>query len=169
VTGWWTRSAGSRARAAERSPVYVLQREQFLPVPAEEAFDFFADAFNLELITPPWLNFRVDTPRPIEMRAGSMIEYRLRLHGVPVRWLTRIESWEPGARFADVQLRGPYRHWHHTHTFEARDGGTLMRDVVRYSLPLGPLGRLARALVVRRDLDRIFDFRRDAVAARFPS
>ena len=149
--------------------MYVLQREQFLPVSAEEAFDFFADAFNLELITPPWLNFRVDTPRPIEMRAGSMIEYRLRLHGVPVRWLTRIESWEPGARFADVQLRGPYRHWHHTHTFEARDGGTLMRDVVRYSLPLGPLGRLARALIVRRDLDRIFDFRRDAVAARFPS
>ena len=138
-----------------------------MPVDPEEAFGFFADAFNLELITPPWLNFRVVTPAPIDMSAGTLIEYRLRLRGLPIRWLTRIEDWQPGERFSDLQLRGPYRHWHHTHTFSARDGGTVMRDVVRYSLPLGPLGRLARAAIVRRDLERIFDFRRDAVAARF--
>jgi ligand-binding SRPBCC domain-containing protein len=149
--------------------VHVLEREQFVPVGPEEAFEFFADALNLEVITPPWLGFRVVTPEPIEMRAGTLIEYRLRLHGVPIRWLTRIEEWRPGERFADVQLRGPYRHWHHTHSFEERDGGTVMRDVVRYSLPLGPLGRLAHTAIVRRDLERIFDFRRDVVAARLGS
>jgi ligand-binding SRPBCC domain-containing protein len=100
------------------------------------------------------------------MRAGALIEYRLRLHRLPIRWLTRIETWQPGRRFEDLQLRGPYRFWHHTHTFEPHEAGTSMRDVVRYALPLGALGRLARAAVVRRDLDRIFDFRREAVAAR---
>jgi ligand-binding SRPBCC domain-containing protein len=146
--------------------VYTLQREQVVPVPPAEAFAFFADAFNLEAITPPWLRFRVTTPGPIAMRPGALIEYRLRLHGLRIRWLTRIEAWEPGRRFEDVQLRGPYRFWHHTHTFEPHEAGTAMRDVVRYALPLGAIGRLVRAAVVRRDLDRIFDFRRDAVAAR---
>jgi ligand-binding SRPBCC domain-containing protein len=147
--------------------VETLEREQVLPVPPDEAFQFFADAFNLEAITPPWLRLRVVTQGQIAMRLGTLIDYRLRLHGLPVRWLTRIESWEPGRRFVDVQIRGPYRLWHHTHTFEPHEDGTRMRDVVHYALPLGPFGRLARALVVRRDLDRIFDFRRDAVAARF--
>jgi ligand-binding SRPBCC domain-containing protein len=91
--------------------------------------------------------------------------FRLRLHALPIRWLTRIESWERGRRFADIQIRGPYRLWHHTHRFDPHEAGTRMRDVVRYALPLGPLGRLAREVVVRRDLERIFDFRRDAVAA----
>jgi len=148
------------------SPIHTLAREQVLPLPPVEAFELFADAFNLEAITPPWLHFRVVTPPPIAMRPGALIEYRLRLHTLPIRWLTRIEGWEPGRRFADVQVRGPYRAWHHTHTFEPDDGGTRMRDVVRYALPLGPLGELAHALLVRRDLERIFDFRRDAVAAR---
>ena len=106
------------------------------------------------------------TPAPVAMDAGTLIKYRLRLHGLPVRWLTRIEAWEPGRRLVDVQLRGSYRLWHHTHTFTPHDGGTLMRDQIRYALPLGPLGRAARTALVRRDLDRIFDFRRDAVAAR---
>jgi hypothetical protein len=147
---------------------HTLEREQLLPVGPAEAFEFFADAFNLEAITPPWLGFRIVTPRPIQMRPGTMIEYKLRLHALPLSWLTRIESWEPGSRFVDRQLRGPYSKWHHTHTFEPCERGTIMRDVVRYSLPLGPLGRAARALLVRRDLEHIFDFRRDAVAARFP-
>ena len=147
--------------------VYTFQREQVLPLPRAEAFQFFADAFNLEAITPPWLRFRVASEGEIVMRAGALIEYRLRLHALPLRWLTRIECWEPGRRFTDVQVRGPYRLWHHTHAFECHRTGTTMRDEVRYALPLGPLGRLARALVVRRDLDRIFDFRRDAIAARF--
>jgi ligand-binding SRPBCC domain-containing protein len=152
-----------------RSPRRLLQtliRQQILPGDPDDVFGFFADAFNLEAITPPWLRFRVVTPGPIEMRPGTLIEYRLRLHGVPIRWLTRIEAWEPGVRFADVQVRGPYRAWHHTHTFEPHAGGTLVRDAVRYSLPLGQLGRLAHSAFVRRDLERIFDFRHAEVARR---
>jgi len=144
---------------------YTLTREQRLDGTPDEVFPFFADARNLERITPPWLQFHVvNAP---EMRQGALIEYRLRLHGVPIRWLTRIEEWTPGERFVDVQLRGPYALWHHTHEF-APDGddGTVMRDVVRYALPLWPLGEAAHALVVRRDLERIFDYRRAEVARR---
>ena len=148
--------------------LHRLEREQFLPRPPAEVFPFFADARNLERITPPLLRFRVAGPEPAEMGVGTLIEYRLRLHGLPVRWLTRIEAWEPGRRFVDTQLAGPYRLWHHTHTFEAREGGTLMRDAVVYALPLWPLGELARPLV-ERDLAAIFDFRRDAVAELLPS
>ena len=145
---------------------YVLERAQLLPGHPDEVFGFFADAFNLEAITPPWLRFRVVTPRPIAMAEGALIEYRLALHRVPVRWLTRIETWEPGRRFVDVQVKGPYRLWHHSHTFEPAGKGTLVRDRVRYALPLGPLGRLAHAGFVRRDLERIFDFRHGQVAHR---
>jgi ligand-binding SRPBCC domain-containing protein len=146
--------------------VYALRREQLLTLPPPEAFRFFADARNLGSITPPWLHFRIVSGGGLAMHPGALIEYRLRLHGLPLRWLTRIETWEPGRRFTDVQVRGPYRLWHHTHSFEPHEEGTTMRDVVRYALPLGPVGRVARALVVRRDLERIFDFRRDAVAAQ---
>jgi ligand-binding SRPBCC domain-containing protein len=144
----------------------TLERGQVLPLPPQEAFEFFADALQLEAITPPWLHFKVLTPAPIPMRAGTEIEYRLRLHGLPVRWLTRIEVWEPGRRFVDLQLRGPYSVWHHTHLFSPHAEGTEMRDLVRYALPLGALGRVAGGAFVRRDLERIFDFRRDAIAAR---
>jgi ligand-binding SRPBCC domain-containing protein len=144
---------------------HTLCREQMLPGRPHDVFAFFADAGNLEAITPPWLGFAVATPGPIAMGRGTLIAYRLRLHGVPIRWLTRIETWEPGVRFVDVQLRGPYALWHHTHEFEPAPGGrTLMRDTVRYALPLGPLGALAHRLFVRRDLERIFDFRRAKVA-----
>jgi ligand-binding SRPBCC domain-containing protein len=146
---------------------YTLTREQRLDGTPDDAFAFFADARNLERITPPWLNFHVVTPE-IEMRAGTLIEYRLTLHGLPIRWLTQIEEWAPGERFVDVQLRGPYALWHHTHEFEpAGDGQTLMRDTVRYALPLGPLGALAHKLFVARDLERIFDHRYETV--RVPS
>jgi ligand-binding SRPBCC domain-containing protein len=145
---------------------HLLQREQRLPGRPEEVFPFFAAARNLEAITPPWLGFRVVTPEPIAMGVGTRIAYRLRLHGVPLRWLTRIETWQPGVRFVDAQLRGPYRLWHHTHEF-SRDpfdpGMTRMRDTVRWALPLGVVGALALPLV-RRDLDRIFDFRAARVA-----
>jgi hypothetical protein len=144
--------------------VHVLSREQTLPGTPEEVFPFFGDARNLEAITPPWLGFRVVTPEPIEMRPGALIEYRLRLHGLPIRWRTTIAVWDPPHRFVDVQLMGPYKIWHHTHDFApAGGGGTLMRDTVRYALPLGPLGEIAHRLLVKRDLERIFDFRRDAV------
>jgi len=144
---------------------HVLCREQRLPAPPTEVFPFFADAGNLEAITPAWLGFRIVTPRPIEMRVGTLIEYRLRLHGLPISWLTRIEEWEPGVRFVDAQLTGPYRLWHHTHEFASDgDNRTRMRDTVRYALPFGPLGEIARRAFVARDLERIFAFRRDAVA-----
>jgi ligand-binding SRPBCC domain-containing protein len=149
---------------------HVLRREQRLPGPPEAVFPFFADAGNLEAITPAWLGFRIVTPRPIEMRVGALIEYRLRLHGVPVSWLTRIEEWDPDParpRFVDAQLTGPYRLWHHTHEFEPDGlGGTVMRDTVRYALPFGPLGEVARRLFVARDLEAIFDHRERSVAAR---
>ncbi len=143
----------------------VIERTQTIARPRGEVFAFFADAHNLEAITPPWLHFGVQTPRPIAMAAGTLIAYRMRLHGIPVRWLTRIEEWEPGVRFVDRQLRGPYRLWHHTHTFEDVPDGTLMRDRVRYALPLGWLGGMAHAAFVERDLAQIFDFRAQTVAA----
>jgi ligand-binding SRPBCC domain-containing protein len=146
--------------------VHVLQRSQRLPLPPEDVFPFFADAHNLEAITPPWLGFRVVTPRPIDMRPGALIEYRLELHRVPLRWRTRIAVWDPPRRFVDVQIAGPYRMWHHTHDFEPDgEGGTLMRDTVRYALPLGPVGALVHRALVRRDLAAIFDFRQEAVLA----
>jgi ligand-binding SRPBCC domain-containing protein len=147
--------------------VHVLERSQRLPGSPEEVFGFFADAHNLEAITPPFLGFEVVTPKPIDMHEGTLIEYRLKLHGLRLRWRTRIDAWEPGERFVDRQLKGPYRLWHHTHTFEPDGGDTLMRDVVRYALPLGPLGEVARVALVRRDLDRIFDFRHAEIARRF--
>ena len=149
---------------------HILTREQRLARPPAEVFEFFADAGNLEAITPPSLRFRIVTARPIAMRAGALIEYRLRLRGLPLMWLTRIEAWEPGRRFVDAQLAGPYALWHHTHEFEALpDGTTLMRDVVRYALPFWPFGEVAHALFVRRELEAIFDFRHAEVARRFDS
>jgi ligand-binding SRPBCC domain-containing protein len=144
---------------------HLLERSQRLELPVERAFEFYGDALNLEAITPPWLRFRVVTPGPIEMGAGALIDYRLRLHGVPVRWRTRIAVWEPPMRFVDVQVRGPYALWEHEHSFEpVGDRAVVIRDRVRYALPFGLVGRLAHALFVRRDLARIFDFRTRAVA-----
>jgi ligand-binding SRPBCC domain-containing protein len=146
--------------------IHVLERQQRVERPLEEVFPFYADAANLERLTPPWLGFDITTPQPIEMRAGALIEYRLKLHGIPVRWKTRIEEWAPPHRFVDAQLSGPYVLWHHTHTFGADGpGATILRDRVRYAIPFGPFGEAARALFVGKDLDRIFDYRRDAVAA----
>ena len=138
---------------------HVIRRQQRVQGDPDTVFDYFADAGNLEAITPPWLQFRIVTPRPIEMRLGTLIEYRLALHGLPINWLTRIEEWVPGERFVDVQLHGPYALWHHTHEFEPDGDGTIVRDTVRYALPLGPLGVLAHRAFVHRDLERIFDYR----------
>lgn len=147
--------------------VHLLECRQRLALPAASAFAFYADALNLEAITPPWLAFRVATAGPIVMDAGAVIDYRMRLHGVPIRWRTRIETWEPPHRFVDVQLRGPYALWEHTHTFEpSGDDAVVIRDRVRYSLPFGMLGGLAHSVFVRRDLERIFDYRRRAVAEK---
>jgi len=136
---------------------FIFTDELWLPAPCEDIFPFFTDARNLQRITPPWLKFEVLTPEPIVMRPGTLIDYRLKVHGFPLRWRTEITEWEPPHRFVDTQLRGPYRLWHHTHSFEPRDGGTLCRDRVRYRVPGGAL---INALFVRRDVQRIFAFRR---------
>jgi ligand-binding SRPBCC domain-containing protein len=148
--------------------VFTLQREQVLPGTPEAVFPFFADARNLEAITPPLLKFEVVTPGEIPMRVGTLIQYRLTLRGIGVDWLTSIQDWEPPVRFVDVQVRGPYQLWHHTHEFAPAPGGdgTLMRDTVRYAIGFGPFGALAARAFVHRDIAKIFDFRREAVVAR---
>ncbi len=146
---------------------HILEREQWVPRPIDEVFAFFADAHNLESITPPWLGFRILSSAPIVMQPGTEIRYQIRLRGLPLRWMTRIETWEPPRVFTDVQLRGPYKLWHHTHRFEPMNGGTQVRDTVRYSLPFGPLGRLVHAWVVRSDLEAIFDYRAARMAELF--
>lgn len=144
--------------------VRQFESELWLPRPRDEVFAFFADAANLDAITPPWVKFRTITPGPIEMRAGTLIDHRLRIRGFPIRWRTRITAWEPPARFVDEQLRGPYRLWVHEHLFEERNGGTLVRDRVRYAVPFD---FIAHSLLVRRDVERIFAWRTECLKRRF--
>jgi ligand-binding SRPBCC domain-containing protein len=139
----------------------IFTAELWLPLKREEIFPFFADAGNLEAITPPWVNFHTLTPTPIQMQAGTLIDYQLKIHGIPVKWRTRINAWEPPYRFVDEQLRGPYLKWVHEHTFEAQNGGTLCRDRVDYAVPGG---WLIDKLFVRRDVERIFAYRRERIA-----
>ena len=133
-----------------------------LPLPRERVFAFFADAVNLERITPPELRLRILTPLPIQMREATLLDYRLRLFGVPLRWRARITSWQPPFGFVDEQLQGPYRAWRHTHRFHDGGGATIVEDVVRYGLAFGPLSDLFYPLV-RLQLERIFRFRQSAV------
>ena len=143
---------------------HVLTSEQRVGAGLEESFAFFSDAANLQVLTPPFLHFSILTPLPIEMRAGTLIEYRLGLMGLPLGWLTRIEEWEPNQSFTDVQLRGPYARWIHRHTFRPHGGGTSVHDRVEYALPLAPLSDPGHVLFVRPTLERIFAYRRDAIA-----
>jgi ligand-binding SRPBCC domain-containing protein len=143
---------------------YLLATELIVPRGQTEVFDFFGDAQNLEAITPPWLHFHVLTPQPIAMHAGTLIDYRLRLHAVPIRWRTKITAWEPSERFVDEQLVGPYRFWRHEHTFREVAGGTLVRDQVDYAVPGGALIHWA---IVRRDVRRIFQYRHETLKRYF--
>jgi ligand-binding SRPBCC domain-containing protein len=144
---------------------HLLERSQTVAIAPEQAFALYADARNLGPMTPPWLHFHVTNAEPVTMEPGAILTYRLRLHGVPIRWTTRIETWEPSARFVDIQLHGPYALWEHTHEFEPDgSGGAVIRDRVRYAIPYGPLGEIAHLLFVRRDLERIFDYRATAFA-----
>jgi ligand-binding SRPBCC domain-containing protein len=129
---------------------------QWLPRKLDELFPFFANARNLEQLTPPWLRFSVLTPEPIPMRAGTQIDYRLRWRGIPLRWRSEIERWDPPHSFVDRQIKGPYRLWHHEHLFSERDGGTLIEDRVDYAVWFGVI---AQRLMVRRDVEAIFAFR----------
>jgi ligand-binding SRPBCC domain-containing protein len=148
--------------------LFLLIREQYLPAAPARVFPFFADAHNLERITPPWLGFQIVTPAPIDMHEGTRIDYRLRLAGLPLRWRTVIREWKPGERFVDEQEQGPYALWRHEHVFTAAGEGTLMLDRVHYRLPLGPLGRAAHALAVRATLATIFDYRFDRIRKLWP-
>ncbi|MBD0328761.1 MAG: SRPBCC family protein [Thermoleophilia bacterium] len=143
---------------------YELERRQVLPLPPAETFAFFADPWNLEAITPPWLRFRI-LDAPVELREGALLHYRLRLFGLPVRWRTEIALWQPPRAFVDRQLAGPYRLWVHTHRFTARGRGTEVHDHVRYRVPGGVVAPLAQRLLVARWLDAIFDFRAERLAA----
>ena len=143
---------------------YRLTTELLVEEPREQLFEFFADAFQLETITPPWLHFSVESPRPIDMHAGTLIDYKLRLHGLPIRWRSKISDWEPPFQFVDEQVKGPYRYWYHLHTFDETARGTLIRDVVHYAVPCG---FITHPLLVRRDLTKIFGFRREKMSHIF--
>ena len=143
---------------------HVFEAELELPVPLTSVFPFFADAANLERITPPELGFSILTPLPIAMGEGALIEYRIRLFGLPLRWTTLITAWDPPHRFVDEQLSGPYALWVHTHSFVGRGSSTVIYDHVRYRLPLSPLGDIALPLV-KRQIGRIFAYREKAVKA----
>lgn len=133
-----------------------LAAELRVPAPIDRVFEFFSDASNLEMLTPPWIRFRIVTPQPVEMRPGTTIDYRLRIRGLPIRWQSVIPIWEPPHRFVDEQVKGPYRYWRHEHLFEPADGGTLVSDRVDYRVPGG---RLVNRWFVQPDVERIFRYR----------
>jgi ligand-binding SRPBCC domain-containing protein len=147
--------------------MYSLERIQRIPAPLDAVFAFFSDPANLARITPPSLSFRIHGEAPSSLSEGSRIEYRIRWGLFRLRWVTRITLWRPNAEFQDVQEKGPYAVWIHTHGFAPGDGGVIMRDRVEYALPFGVVGRLVHALAVRRQLERIFDFRARTIGAIF--
>lgn len=144
--------------------VHEFECELWLPEEQQSVFSFFADAANLDAITPSWLHFEIVTPMPVVMQEGSLIDYRLRVRGVPLRWKTRINEWTPPTRFVDEQVEGPYRLWIHEHTFHAHRNGTRVRDHVRYAIPLDAL---LHRWVILPDIERIFKHRAEALRKRF--
>jgi len=147
--------------------VHEIHAEQWVNRPLAEVFPFFSDARNLEQLTPAFLNFQVLKTSTPTIREGTLIDYKLSLHGLPMHWQSRIESWEPGRSFVDTQVSGPYQLWHHAHEFEEYRGGTIIRDRVRYRMPLGGIGDTLARPFVQSDLKAIFDFRRQRVRELF--
>ena len=144
---------------------FQVHQEQLLSYPIEQAFRLLASPENLNLLTPPWVKFSILSPQPIEMAVGTIIEYRIRVRGVPVNWRSEITEWQPPFAFCDVQLRGPYRFWVHRHTFEEKPGGTLVTDHVDYRV-FG--GALVNRLFVAGELRRIFTYRKTRLHELFP-
>lgn len=144
-----------------------LKKQQFVPRPLHEVFPFFERPENLAAITPPWLGFRILTPSPIQMKEGTVIEYSVKVMGFRTRWKSRIGMYDPPHMFEDEQLEGPYRFWHHTHRFLEVDGGTLVTDEVRYTMPFGIMGRIVHSLIVRKQVQRIFNYRAQAIERMF--
>ena len=149
--------------------VYTLKRRQHIKRPLDEVFAFFSRPENLELLTPRHLRFQMLTPSPIQMKEGALIDYAIRLLGISFRWTTYITLFNPLRSFVDVQLRGPYTFWHHTHTFDATVDGTIVTDEVTYALPFSFLGRMAHGLFVKYQLRRIFNYREAQIADIFSS
>jgi ligand-binding SRPBCC domain-containing protein len=149
--------------------IYELRRKVSLPAPVEDVFTFFSDAENLNLITPPWLYFKILTPLPIKMEKNAIIDYSIKLVSLKLIWKTEIIEWEPPHRFLDRQIKGPYRVWEHTHLFERHQGGTRMTDIVRYAVPGFVLAPLVHFLFVKPRLTKIFDFREQRMRALFTS
>lgn len=147
--------------------MHRIFRQQWVKQPVEVVFPFFERPENLAQITPPELGFELLTPSPVPMRMGTWIDYKIRLLGIPVRWTSYIAHYDPPRSFVDVQVRGPYSFWYHTHRFEPYEGGTMITDEVLYELPLGPVGELIHRLWVRRKLRFIFDYRQRRLAALF--
>jgi ligand-binding SRPBCC domain-containing protein len=146
---------------------YLLERETEIARPRDEVFDFFCRAENLETITPASVGFHILTPTPIEMGVGTLIDYELSIYGLPIKWRTEITKWDPPNEFEDVALSGPYKQWIHRHVFTDTGGGTtLMKDIVRYRLPLEPFGDIAQFFVAR-ELEKIFDFRQEKIIEIF--
>ena len=142
---------------------HILERTQIIDLPREQVFNFFADAVNLERITPPELNFHITTPQPIDIKMGCLIDYQLKLRGVPIKWKTEITEWNPPFNFVDSALKSPYKQWIHLHKFSVSEKGeTIMQDIVRYRLPFEPFGDVAHWFV-RRELKYIFDYRQKIV------
>lgn len=160
-------TAAAALPAAPRRGVKVLRSSLWVAASPSEVWPFFSDAHNLPLLTPPWLRFAILTPSPIAMGLDARIDYRLKVHGLPLRWRTRIARWQPPHCFADEQERGPYRRWFHTHTFDALDGGTVLGDHVEFAVRGGPLAPLISRWFVEPDVARIFRYRLQRIAERF--
>jgi ligand-binding SRPBCC domain-containing protein len=144
--------------------IFEFHSQLFVPRPRDEVFEFFSSATNLEEITPPWLQFRVVTPKPIQMFEGAEIEYRLKIRGIPAGWRSRITAWEPPLRFVDQQVRGPYRVWIHEHRFVEAPDGTSCEDYVQYA---PPGGTIINTLIVERDIRKIFAYRSERLQGIF--
>ena len=147
--------------------LHHLKRSQFVARPLNDVFAFFEQPENLVRITPPSMGFEILTPPPIKMCAGALIDYTIRLLGFRTRWTTMITDYEPPRLFVDVQLKGPYTYWHHTHSFQEEDGGTRLLDHVQYLMLLGYLGQVIHVLLVRKQLDRIIDYRARIIQSLF--
>jgi uncharacterized protein len=148
-------------------PPFVFRAEQFVPRPLDEVFEFFSKAENLQELTPAWLHFRILSVDPAPVRMGTLIKYSLRWKFFPIRWTTEIIEWEPPYRFVDVQLKGPYKLWHHEHRFVAEGNGTRIIDEVHYLLPFGVFGSIAHSLKVKKDVETIFNYRTEVVRRLF--
>ncbi len=159
---------GDKNQPSATAHTYVLEASQVIPAPLDEVFPFFEDPRNLGVITPPGMGFEILEIENLPMQRGTTIEYRIKPLGIPQRWSTKIVEYKAGRGFADLQLAGPYRYWHHRHTFEEDGNSTIMRDRVEYQMPFSVLGRVLHWLVVKRQLQAIFAYRNDVVGRLFP-